>query len=361
VGPSAMANPDRLALAFETQALALPAAGTVLVMRAEPSRFLDLVPPDRLRCAQSFRPLHDALAEGGRTVAVEADGPAGMVIINLTRSRPENLGNIARGLDILPPGGTLVVTGAKSDGVDSLARLVAGVLPLDGAYTKAHGRVFWLTRPETLPAVIAAWADDAALRANADGFVTAPGMFSPERVDAGSLRLAATFDAKLSGRVADLGAGWGWLARTALEQGPGITEVDLYEAEALALDAARANVPDPRAQFHWADATALGAGVPPYDAVIANPPFHQGRAAEPDLGAAFIHAAARILKPGGRLLMVANRQLPYEATLAAAFRPCEKLSEDGTYKVLLAERPRRGGAQPSARAGASASRASSRS
>ena len=75
--------------------------------------------------------------------------------------------------------------------------------------------------------------------------------------------------------------------------------------------------------------------------MISNPPFHQGRAAEPDLGAAFIAAAARILKPAGRLLMVANRQLPYEATLDAAFRHWEKLSEDGAYKVMAAERPRR--------------------
>ena len=82
--------------------------------------------------------------------------------------------------------------------------------------------------------------------------------------------------------------------------------------------------------------------MPPYDAVIANPPFHQGRAAEPDLGAAFIAAAARILKPSGRLLLVANRQLPYEAAVAAAFRHWEKLAEDGVYKVIQAERPRRG-------------------
>ena len=68
--------------------------------------------------------------------------------------------------------------------------------------------------------------------------------------------------------------------------------------------------------------------------MIANPPFHQGRAAEPDLGAAFIAAAARILTPAGRLLMVANRQLPYEATLDAAFRHWEKLAEDGAYKVM---------------------------
>ena len=80
------------------------------------------MPADRLRCAQSFRPLHDALAERGHAVSARAEGPAAMVVVNLTRSRAENLGNFARGLEILPPGGTLVVAGAKSDGIDSLAR-----------------------------------------------------------------------------------------------------------------------------------------------------------------------------------------------------------------------------------------------
>nr|WP_282097883.1 methyltransferase [Brucella pituitosa] len=38
------------------------------------------------------------------------------------------------------------------------------------------------------------------------------------------------------------------------------------------------------------------------------------------LGQTFIAAAASRLKTGGRLLMVANRQLPYEATLKSLLR-----------------------------------------
>jgi len=339
-----MPQADRLALAFATRALALPAAGTVLVLRAVPSGFLDTVPPDRLRCVQGFRPVHDSLAAAGHPVSARAELPAGaaaMAVVNLTRSRAENLGNVALALEALAPGGTLVVTGAKSDGVDSLARQVARALPIEGAFVKAHGRVFWLTRPPALPAEAAAWARDAAPRRNAEGFLTAPGMFSPDHADPGSRRLAAAAAGLLSGRVADLGAGWGWLAQAVLAASPAITGLDLHEAEALALDAARTNVTDPRARFHWTDATRLGRPAPPYDAVIANPPFHQGRAAEPDLGAAFVSAAQRILKPSGRLFLVANRQLPYEPVIAIAFRDWEKLSEDGAYKVIRADRPRR--------------------
>jgi len=332
---------DRLALAFEAGALALPAAGDVLVLRAAPSAFLDLVPADRLRCVQGFRPLHDALAASGRRVATRAEGPAAMVVVNLTRSRPESLGNVALGLRLVAPGGRLMVAGAKGEGVDGIARTVAGALPVAGAFVKAHGRVFWLDRPDGVPETVQAWAAAAAPAENPEGFVTAPGMFSPDHADPGSRRLAEVLDGRLSGRVADLGAGWGWLARAALERNPGVAELDLHEAELAALEAARINVADPRARFHWSDVTALGAGVAPYDAVIMNPPFHQGRAAEPDLGAAFIAAAARVLKPHGRLTMVANRQLPYEAALDAGFRRWTRLGEAGGYKLLEAEAPRR--------------------
>lgn len=338
-----MSQSDRLAIAIESQAVILPDQGPILVLRATPSDALDLMDRSRLLCEQGFRPVHDALADRGYDVTPHATAPAAAVVVMLTRARAENLGNIARGLRALPPGGLLVVNGAKTEGVDSLAKLVAAELPLDGQETKAHGRVFWLRRGDTLPEAVARWADADTLRANADGFFTAPGMFSPDGIDPGSRRLAETFTGRLKGRVADLGGGWGWLTAQALSRAPGITQIDLFEAEFRALEAARRNLDDPRVAFNWTDVTTLRKTVTPYDAVICNPPFHQGRAADPTLGASFIAAAARILKPSGHMLLVANRQLPYEAALDAGFREIRKLGEDGGYKLLLAERPHRDG------------------
>ena len=256
----------------------------------------------------------------------------------LTRAGPRILGNVARGLELLPPGAHAGGQRCQDRGVDSLARRVGAVLPTRRpASARRTGASFWLRRPAAPADGGGRWAAAAAPAANLEGFVTAPGMFSPERRRSGQPAAGRGVRRPAGGgRVADLGAGWGWLARAGARRARRRSaRLDLYEAEALALDAARANLGnDPRASFHWTDVTGLGSGAPPYDAVIANPPFHQGRAAEPDLGAAFIVAAARILKPTGRLLMVANRQLPYEAALDARFRHWEKLSEDGAYKVI---------------------------
>jgi 16S rRNA (guanine1207-N2)-methyltransferase len=51
-----------------------------------------------------------------------------------------------------------------------------------------------------------------------------------------------------------------------------------------------------------------------------------------------IMAAARALEPGGRLYLVANRQLPYERVLAKEFRAAGETVRDVRYKVLWAVR-----------------------
>jgi len=162
-------------------------------------------------------------------------------------------------------------------------------------------------------------------------------MFSYETIDKGSALLAPYLEG-LKGRVADLGAGWGWLAAQAL--GEDVSEIVLFEAEHAALEAAKANLPDPRAQFIWADVQALPKTAP-FDVVISNPPFHQGRAAQPEIGVGFINTAASLLAPKGRFLMVANRQLPYERALDARFRKVEMLAQTAGFKLFEASLPKR--------------------
>jgi 16S rRNA (guanine1207-N2)-methyltransferase len=67
-----------------------------------------------------------------------------------------------------------------------------------------------------------------------------------------------------------------------------------------------------------------------------------GRAADPSVGRSFIAATGRILSASGSLWMVANRHLPYEATLQGVFTKVEEISGDSRFKILHAQRPFRG-------------------
>jgi 16S rRNA (guanine1207-N2)-methyltransferase len=163
-------------------------------------------------------------------------------------------------------------------------------------------------------------------------------VFSADGIDPGSAELAAAIKNTLKGHGADLGAGWGWLAAQALQTNDKITQLDLMEAEISALNCARQNVTDPRADFHWCDATQTGIKKR-FDFIITNPPFHLSRKADPDLGRAFITTARTLLKPTGQMFLVANKQLAYEATLDAAFGRWEILSQSSQYKIIFARKP----------------------
>ncbi|MEL6235469.1 MAG: methyltransferase [Pseudomonadota bacterium] len=338
---------ERLILAGQAGLFAWP-AGPVLLVGARPGPALSQLDAPLLTCVQPGKGPHDALLRAGYACRPDLPEPSpegfAAALLLATRARVETLGRVAALTRLTRPGGLVAVSGAKTDGIDTLAGTLRDLLGAE-RYAKGHGKVVAFTRPDTLSEDMASRlaSFEAAARPapNAQGYVTAPGMFSPAQADPGSQLLAQTLAGRLSGKVAELGAGYGWLAAQLLQTNPDMTELGLFEADHASLAAARANVTDPRAAFHWADATALPAPQTRVDHVVSNPPFHDGRAADPTLGQAFIAAAARLLTPKGRLTLVANRQLPYEAALAAQFIEVEPPMVSGGYKILAAARPRR--------------------
>ena len=331
-----MADPARILLPFDDEFLNIPEAGEVLYIRPPaflPSEFTDF---PHIVCEQGFKPFADRLTLDNITVVPQASGEFAMVLLALTRSRAENMANFARACRMVDKDGHVVVSGDKTDGIDSMLKQVKKIFEIDGVLSKSHGKVFWLKPTGPAPED---WEAALASSLNAFGYVTAPGMFSPEKIDVGSEMLTRYFDKSIKGAVADLGAGWGYLSRNVLEKCERITSLDLYEAEYAALEAAKLNVTDERAHFHWVDATTLDKPAEPYQTVICNPPFHQGRAAEPSIGVSFIATAARIMKPSGQFLMVANRQLPYESAMETYFKNWEILEQDKAFKIIRARRP----------------------
>ncbi|WP_240512102.1 class I SAM-dependent methyltransferase [Pseudoruegeria sp. SK021] len=312
---------------------------SVLVIGATDGTMLSGLPTERLVVVQGQRPDFDRLVADGFAPKPALDGDeAGfdVAVVILPRARALAWHWIAQATAALAPGGLLVVDGARTDGIDSLYRACRGHLEDGDCLAKAHGRLFW-GRP-----AVGAFADqakDALSGAIIPDFQTGPGLFSADHVDPGSAALAAQLDGKLYGKVADLGAGWGYLTAEILKA-PKVVTVHAVEADHAALEAARLNLSDPRVKFDWADATRWQ-GASGLDAVVMNPPFHIGRKPDPSLGRAFIATAARVLAPKGVLWMVANRHLPYEPCLESLFSETEERPGTAAFKILRASKPRR--------------------
>jgi len=295
-----------------------------------------------LHCEQGFKPAYEALRRDGVTVVPELTGDGfDLGLCLMTKHKAETLANLGRGWAALRPGGLLVCAGSKDVGVGSIERAFKAAVGGLCSLSKSHGKVFWAERGDTIPSALAAWADAGRMQQVPEtGCWSRPGLYNWNKVDAGSALLVEHIPADLTGRVADLGAGWGYLSLALLDRAPAIASLDLFEADWHAVEAAKANLARSNASaqrtVHWHD---VAAGLPKaaFDMVLMNPPFHQGKATDIDLGRAFIATAAESLAPNGRLLFVANRQLPYEQVVAARFRTSATLAETGLYKVILAQ------------------------
>lgn len=287
-----------------------------------------------LQCISNSYEAGTALRARGFRVDRELHAPITGAIVLLPRAKAEALHLIAQAVAAAPKG-WIVVDGQKTDGIESIAKQIAKAVPLAGTYSKSHGKTIWFEASQA-PGFETWLAQPARIEGE---YLTAPGVFSADGIDPASAMLLEHLPRDVSGSVVDLGAGWGYLSAEYLKRAPSLSSVHLVEDNAAALECARENVKDARAQFHWGDALTWRPPEP-VQTIIMNPPFHKSRNAEPSLGIAFIDAAARLLKPGGRLFMVANAHLPYEAALEKNFTNVDLLARSTRFKVFSAERSR---------------------
>jgi 16S rRNA (guanine1207-N2)-methyltransferase len=338
---------DTLLLPVRDGALQWPAEGA-LFLRARDGWPLHRQALPGLVCEQGFKPDADALQRSGLALAAADDARRWPLVLVLPpRQRDEARALLARAIDHCAPGGRVLACMPNSEGAKSgegdLARLAG---PLQ-TVSKQHCRVFWTAPLDgVIDAGLAAqWRAADAPRPILDGrFSSRPGVFAWNRIDPASALLADHLPGTLAGHGADLGCGFGYLASEVLSRCGAVTALDLYEAEARALELARANLQAFAARvaldFHWHDVTT---GLPRgYDFIVSNPPFHaQGRADRPDIGQRFIAAAAAALNPGGQLWLVANRHLPYEAVLDSSFGSVRTVAQRDGFKVIAATRTTR--------------------
>jgi 16S rRNA (guanine1207-N2)-methyltransferase len=327
---------ETLMLAFKgDNAIAVP--GRALFLGAQPH--LALITWPAIVGWQPFKQLASRWEQEGffRSEALPQERWP-LVLVLPGKSRDETLAWFAAARDRLQPGGTLVAAMPNTAGAGRFEKELSKATGNIVSIQKHKCRAFHASEDGTWKEeIFNEWRARGEPRKISD-FTVQAGIFSSDHIDPGSQLLADHLPAHLHGIIADLGAGWGFLSDEALKRCPKIQRIDLFEADARALDCARSNLAhhDRSITFHWHDVTVGLSEI--YDAIIMNPPFHSAQATDIDLGRAFLKTAAAALKRRGKLLLVANRQLPYEAALEANGLTWRKIAEDKTYKILFADK-----------------------
>jgi 16S rRNA (guanine1207-N2)-methyltransferase len=335
---------------FRTEAL--PALhGSVLFLNARHGALLASRADIDWHCEQGFLPWNEALRCGGfeAQARIEATGFDACLIL-LPPQRDEARALLARATVACREGAWLIAVAPNRAGGGSVATDLDALMGRSQSTTKHKCRMAW--------ASVASAQLDAELQSNwlaLDAprpialenarFWTRPGLFAWDRIDPASALLASQWPTDLAGRVADLGAGWGYLSVQLLRHCPAIRKIDLFEANARALEPARRNLDaalvarsQTSARVHWHD---VAQGLPGrFDVIVSNPPFHVGASEQVDLGRAFIRSARTALGTHGVFWLVANRHLPYEASLAEHFQQVDTMIQHEGFKVIRARGPR---------------------
>jgi 16S rRNA (guanine1207-N2)-methyltransferase len=290
-------------------------------------------PPTTLSAADERAVQVSPLVVGAEGLEDLADGSLERFLVLAPPGVLERRYLLAQALRALWRDAELIALAPKAKGGSRLAAELTAFGCEVYEIAKRHHRICRCVRPASPVGLEAAIAEGGPQFVEKLGLWSQPGVFSWDRLDPGSALLRAQAWSP-HGAGADFGCGLGVLSLDALKS-PHVGRLTLVDIDARAVAAARRNVTDRRAAFLQAD-LRTGPVLADLDFVITNPPFHDGGAEDRALGRAFVYHAANALKEGGVLRMVANVALPYEATLALAFREWRQIGRDNGYKVLEA-------------------------
>jgi 16S rRNA (guanine1207-N2)-methyltransferase len=306
----------------------MPMTAQTHLLYGEPPASLVAVPAGARQCSP--------LIVGSHALELEPLGSASSAVVYAPAGTVERRYVLARMLNALAAGAPLTALAPNDKGGNRIATELEAFGCDVVAESRSHHRILTTTRPATLIGTEEAITQGGQLQHPAHGLWTQAGVFSWDRIDAGSALLLEQLP-ELHGHGADLGCGIGVLARAML-QSSGVQSLSCIDIDRRAIDAARKNLPDARAQFLWADIRGGDLPFQPLDFVVMNPPFHDAGIEDKSLGQAFVTRAAALLKSGGTLWCVANRHLPYEALFASHFTHAETIAEADGYKIIRAEK-----------------------
>ena len=323
---------DTLFLPFEKGIIPYPAGLTLFMgARAHPA----LGEFKNLYIEQVFYPYFQTVLQYDSKEHV-AQGYAATLCL-LPKQKEEAQHDLAQCAKRAAAGGLIVVCASNDANGNRIEKWMTELGLEPQSMSKNKARVCWAVK-NGINDIADRWIEAGRSRTvtmDGEDWVTVPGIFGWNRIDAGSKLLAECLPPDFVGTGADFGCGYGYLSRAVLKRAS-VEKLHGIDADVRAVACAKQNCTDARFVSRCADLSRPVDGIYGLDFIVMNPPFHEGKSTVPLLGRAFITTAAASLKSGGVLYMVANAHLDYESILKTHFAHGEKLAETGGFKIFRA-------------------------
>lgn len=269
--------------------------------------------------------------------------PARVVALQLPKGRKFARRLLSEIYHVLSPQGWLYLSGSNQQGIKSVN---ADAYQLFGnesliTYRKGHRltryqkltedipKPEWYVQPGISPA---SWQRVHLRSPKGEHFLASmPGIFSCDFVDPGTQFLLDNLEVRPSDIVLDLGCGYGVIGIYAALCGADC--VDMVDINSLAIQASIINVANlSLTNVKVFDLESFQTHRR-YSLIVSNPPFHQGYDTEYHTVRFFIQLSSTCLEKQGKLLLVANRFLPYENLLHAHFKHAKVRKENTRYRI----------------------------
>ena len=163
-------------------------------------------------------------------------------------------------------------------------------------------------------------------------FQTDAGVFSKQHIDPGSELLCKALPGDLSGRVLDMGCGWGAMTILTLAKCPGC-EITMADVNERALALAQENVAANRMKAKAILSDGFENVEGEFEAVMTNPPIRAGKAVIYKM----FEDAKEHLVPGGVLYLVIRKQQGAPSALKflkELYGKAEVIERDGGYWII---------------------------
>ena len=265
------------------------------------------------------------------------------ILFRVSKERPVSHHIINQASALLVPEGKLLLSGEKSDGVKTYADHACKLFG-DRCKPQKNGN-FYLASI-TKYAVSNKLLDDKdylnlrPIKSSEElPLQSKPGIFGWNKIDQGSAFLIENLPAFLQSygenppqSLLDLGCGYGYLSCAASQHG--FQQLTATDNNAAALRACEANFNSLNLNGNIIAGDAGSQVNGRFDAIICNPPFHQGFNIDSALTEKFLNASKRLLAPSGKALFVVNNFIALEKKAQDYFSEVEEIARSGSFKLI---------------------------